>query len=428
VALAGAGSLTVLTTAVDGQAAIGAAIGLLYLFVLAVALLAPWINRAAARLTAPVLRAVWRQSGYLATRNLRANARGMTTVLTALVLSVGFGGSVWFLQDNLQRQTVAQSRAGLVADRVLTAPAGLPAGTAEQVRRVPGVAAATGVRQTSVLVKFLDSAEPFAALGVDPDGLAATLDLKVTRGSLAGLDQSGVAVSAQQAATFGWQVGEQVRFWLGDGTPASLRVVAVYDRGLGFGDLVLDRRTLAGHTATGLDDRVLVRAEPGADIDAGLAALAQRHPGGTVLDPGAVTGQLAGDLALSAWLNKLLIAVMVGYAALAAANTMVLAALARRRELALLRLVGVTRRQVKRMVHAEQVGLLGTALLIGAAIAGITLASVVNALTGQPLPYVPALGVAAVLGGTALLALTTTVLPVGRLLRIPPVESIGIKE
>jgi putative ABC transport system permease protein len=33
-----------------------------------------------------------------------------------------------------------------------------------------------------------------------------------------------------------------------------------------------------------------------------------------------------------------------------------------------------------------------------------------------------------VLGGTAVLALATTILPVARLLRVPPVEHIGIRE
>jgi putative ABC transport system permease protein len=34
----------------------------------------------------------------------------------------------------------------------------------------------------------------------------------------------------------------------------------------------------------------------------------------------------------------------------------------------------------------------------------------------------------AVIGGTTLLALITTVLPIGRLLRVPPIENIGVKE
>lgn len=114
-----------LTGATDGQTALGAAMGMLYLFVLGVALLAPWINQAAARLLGPVLRTVWGDSGYLAAANLRANARGTVAVLTALVLSVGLGGTVWFLQDNLERQTVVQSREGVLAQYVLTSGAGL---------------------------------------------------------------------------------------------------------------------------------------------------------------------------------------------------------------------------------------------------------------------------------------------------------------
>ena len=38
------------------------------------------------------------------------------------------------------------------------------------------------------------------------------------------------------------------------------------------------------------------------------------------------------------------------------------------------------------------------------------------------MPYVPPLGWVAVLGGTTLLALTTTVAPIGRLLRTPAIR------
>ncbi|XMA35860.1 ABC transporter permease [Streptomyces albogriseolus] len=146
------------------------------------------------------------------------------------------------------------------------------------------------------------------------------------------------------------------------------------------------------------------------------------------MDTGALTGELAEDVAVSGWLNKMLVAVLTGYAVLAAANTLVMAALARTRELSLLRLAGVTRGQVKRMVHAEQAGLLGVALLIGAGIAAVTLTSVVRAVTGAGVPHVPAVGWAVLLGGTAALALLATVLPIGRILRTAPVEGIGVRE
>ncbi len=424
VALAAAGSSSAFTLGASGQAALAGAVGMLYLFVTAVGLLAPWINATAATVLAPVLRRVWGTSGYLATANLRANARGMAAVLTALVLSVGLGGSVWFLQDNLERQTLAQRRDGVLAQHALVSPAGLPAGAADEARRTPGVEAATPVRRTSVLVKFLDGAEVVGAQAVDAAGLASTMDLRVRDGDLADLSGDTVAASSIRASTHGWEVGDRVEFWLGDGTPVRPRLVAIYERGLGFGDITLPRDALAGHTARDADDQVLIRAAAGAD----LSGLAARHPGSALVATGDLTTDLAADLAVSAWLNKLLVGVMVGYAALAAANTMVIAALARRRELAVLRLAGVTRGQARRMVHAEQAGLLGVAVLLGASIALATLAMVVRSVTGEPVPYVPPLGWVTVIGGTALLALLTTVLPIGRLLRVPPIEHIGVKE
>ncbi|GAA4145651.1 FtsX-like permease family protein [Actinomadura keratinilytica] len=421
-------ALTGLTGLTSGQTAMGAAVGMLYMFVLAIALLAPWINRAAAVALAPVLRTVFGNSGYLAAANLRANARGMVAVLTALVLSVGFGGTVWFLQDNLERQTVVQSREGTLAQHALVGGAGLPAAVAAQARRIPGVLAATGVRRTSVIVPFMDEAMTVVAQGVDPQGAEQTMDLKVTSGSLAALGPGTVAVSSSQADTSGWKIGGKAKLWLGDGTPVTLKVVAVYERNLGFGDVTLSNATLAGHTATGLDDHVLVRSAPNADVVPALTRLAAAYPAGAVTSGDRFTGELAQDLAISSWLNKMLVAVLVGYAVLAAANTLIMAALARARELSLLRLVGVTRRQVKRMANAEQAALLGVALTIGVAIAAVTLSSIVNAIAGQPVPYVPAPGWVVIVGGTVALALVSTTIPIGRLLRTPPVEGMGIRE
>ena len=426
-AIAGAVSASTFAAAGGGPAALAGAIGMLYLFVLAVALLAPWINGFAARLLTPVLRTTFGNSGYLAAANLRANAAGMAAVLTALVLSVGFGGSVWFLQDNLQRSTLSQHVDGTLADRALIAPAGLPASAAAQARAVPGVEAVTPLRHTTVLVRMLGDATPVEAQAIDPQDAARTIDPDVVEGSLSALNGENIAVSALQASSMRWDLGERVQLWLGDGTPLKARVAAIYERGLGFGDVMLSRSTVAGHTRTDLDDQLLIRTKPGTS-DTGLARLAAAYPGSSVVSTADLTGQLSEDLALSAWLNKLLIGVMVGYAALAAANTMVMAALARRRELALLRVVGVTRRQIKNMVHAEQAGLLGVALVIGASIAAFTLSLVVNALTGDPIPYVPMLGGVAVLGGATLLALLTTILPIGRLLRAAPLEHLGSKQ
>ena len=48
--------------------------------------------------------------------------------------------------------------------------------------------------------------------------------------------------------------------------------------------------------------------------------------------------------------------------------------------------------------------------------------------TGTATPYIPPGGWAAVVGGTVLLAGAATMLPVRRVLRMRPVEAIGIRE
>lgn len=432
VVLGGGFSLGGMTGASGSETALAFAVGMLYSFVIAIALLAPWINRGAALVLAPVLRAVWGNSGYLASANLRASARGMVAVLTALVLSIGFGATVWFLQDNLQRQTERQTEKGTLAEHVLVGGAGLPASAEEKARRLPGVEAATGVRRSAVIIDGPMGPQTAGALGVDPEGVRQTLDLGVRSGNLEDLTgRNTAAVSAPLADAKGWDVGDRARMRLGDGAPVTLRIVAVYDRGFGFGDVTVGKAVLRGHTVTGLDDHVLVRAARAAspaDVTKALAGLARQYPNASATDTAALTASIAQDLEISAWLNKTLIMVLVGYAALAAANALIMAALARTRELSLLRLAGVTRGQVKRMIHAEQAALLLAALTIGGLTAAVTLSLVVNAVAGERVPYVPAAGYVTILGATIGLAMLATMIPISRVLRVRPVEGIGIRE
>jgi putative ABC transport system permease protein len=109
-------------------------------------------------------------------------------------------------------------------------------------------------------------------------------------------------------------------------------------------------------------------------------------------------------------------------------NTLVMIALRRRRELALLQLVGATRRQVRSMARWEAGLIITIGLGVGLAIAATALLPLSHALTGSLRPYAPAAPLAAILGISALLALLALALPTRRALRSKPVEAIGIGE
>ncbi|MFE6893046.1 FtsX-like permease family protein [Streptomyces sp. NPDC057694] len=112
------------------------------------------------------------------------------------------------------------------------------------------------------------------------------------------------------------------------------------------------------------------------------------------------------------WLDYLGTGLYAGFAAIASANTLVMISLERRRDLALLRVVGSQRRQIRAMAFWEAVVVAGTALLIGTVIALATLAPILNTAFGSPLPYVPWAVAASIALGTVALTATSTGVPV----------------
>ena len=191
--------------------------------------------------------------------------------------------------------------------------------------------------------------QTYGAQGVTPDGLQQTMDLGVRVGSMDQLRADTVAVSELAARTMGVNVGERIRLRLGDGTPITPRVVATYERGLGFGDFTFPDDTIQGHVADPLANAVLVRLADRADpdeVDAALARLTRRYRGLGVLDRAGFQAAQTQEQALNTWVNLLMAGVLLGYIAVSAANSLVMGTSQRARELALLRLVGTTRRQV----------------------------------------------------------------------------------
>jgi putative ABC transport system permease protein len=80
------------------------------------------------------------------------------------------------------------------------------------------------------------------------------------------------------------------------------------------------------------------------------------------------------------------------------------------------------------MARWEAALIVMTGLGLGLAIAATALLPLSHALTGGIRPYVPLDQLAAILGGSALLALLALALPTRRALRARPVDAIGVGE
>lgn len=406
-----------------GDDAASVALAIVFTLMVAVAFLGPVVAWLASAVLGLPLRAAG-VSGELAAANTRAAARRLASAITPIVLVTAFCGTLLCMQSTVTHTSSRQIREGVVADHVVgvvgSGGPGLPAGTAARAARLPGVEAAVGVLRTGALYRAggsLDSTTVLATDG-DPGRLPAVLDLGVSAGSLGALTGDGrtVAVDTLLAGTAHVHVGDRLSLWLGDGTRLRPRVVAVYGRGLGLGQVLMPRSAVAAHAATAYDAQVLVRDRPGVPA----AAVASRLrglgvPGLTVTDRAGCRAQADKDLELNAWANRVMAGVLGGFAAVAAANTLVMTVLDRRRELALLRLTGTTRRQILGMLRWEAVMVAVAGLSVGAAIAWITLIPIARGTAGTT-PYVPLPLVAALVTATLLLTLAATTVP-ARLMR-----------
>jgi putative ABC transport system permease protein len=180
-----------------------------------------------------------------------------------------------------------------------------------------------------------------------------------------------------------------------------------------------------------MDAQMLVTYAEGADsagLDAKLASLAERTPGLEVLDRAGVRAAEDEEADRNAWVTYLLIGVLIAFIAIAAANSLVMAVGERSRELAQLRLVGATTRQVVRMVRWEALAVIGFGVVIGAAVAAATLVPFSLAIAHSAVPYLPWQVVTGVLSGALLLGLGASELPVRNALRRDAVEVIGAQE
>jgi putative ABC transport system permease protein len=418
--------LAVAITTTDPQtAAPTSEINALFL-VVAAAFFGPVVTYAVARLLAPALTALSPAGGFLATANLGAATRRFSSAITPLVLTVAVSCTFFFGFTTIDHATTNQMQAGLTGQLAVTGP-GLPAAALADARATPGVRSAVALASTSLGPSLGDSGTIPAQILTGGQG--GGLDAGVTAGSLSALHGDTIALGRHLADGAGARIGDRVAVMLGDGTAAHATVVAIYSRNLAFGDALLAPELADGHQTTPLLNEILIRTDqPAAAVAPRLQALAGRYPGLQVSDSASLITANDANNELNHWLGPFFVAMLFTFTSIAVVNTLIMIALRRRRELALLRLTGATAGQVRSMARWESVLIIVIGLGTGLAIAATALVPLSHALTGGLRPYTPAGWLAAILGISALLAVVALAVPTRQALRMRPVEAIGTRE
>lgn len=338
--------------------------GAVLLFV-GVAVLAAVIARPVAGFLGRPIAASGSVAGVLARENAMRSPRRTGLTASALMISLALVGLVAILADSARTTADAliedQFRADLIIAPTGFSSLGFSPEVAAAVERLDEVETIGRLRQGEVLV---DERSRFIA-----GGTPAVFDLvayEVVAGSFADLGPGKVAVREGDESL---DVGSVLEVIAPVGGAQSLKVVAVYTGSPNayfvsmdvFEDLFSER----------LDTQVLVRFDPSANFDSGLAAVEAAigdFPSIQIQDQEAFRVEATGQIGGIVNLLYALLAVSIIIGTLGVIGTLLLSVVERTREIGLLRAIGMNRRQVRRMIRWESViialfgGVLGTVI------------------------------------------------------------------
>ncbi|WP_405956026.1 FtsX-like permease family protein [Streptomyces phaeochromogenes] len=370
---------------------------------------------------------------WLAVSNIRGYALRLSGVVSALAMAVVFVLTYTLSQTTVMSATAQDTRTGTLAQQRLTAPGlgGLPAGTLAAVTKTSGVEAAAPVSDTTVIREYEQFGDPVVESGsamILTPAASGVLDLDVRDGSLAKLTGDTVAVSTEVARSPGSGLGDRITLVLGDGTRVSPKVVAVYDRALGFGPLALSHDLAESHTTAGLDQSVLVRTDGSEAAQRALTALAAARPGLALAPTDTGSGGSLSDAPPEVWINLALIVVLLGYLLLSIANKLVATTAQRQGEIATLRLNGTTPRQILAMMRREAAVIGAAALTTGLLLSAIPLALLGIGFLDRPWPAGPVWLLPAVALTVICTAFITVELPTRQALRTAPAHALSARE
>lgn len=428
-------SLIVTTMAIlKGPIAASTAGSATIMFVFGLALLGPVVMSRVIGLVSWPFRRAAGLSGRLAALNTRTRVARAGAVLTPIMLLTGVATADIYIGTTEVAMAETVYTENLRADAAITSPpGGFAPEVLAQVQATPGVAAASEFVASVGYVESppdsMQTADGWQLQGVSADGADGTTPVGLTAGSLRELRGNSVALSDAHARELRRGIGDEVTLRLGDGATANLRVVAIFTAKATFERILLPADLLARHTTTGRPTQIMVRANPGVDrtaLIAALAGLTAVTPATAVVDRGVLADSYSEGFNTQVLASYLVVGVVIAYGALAAVNAVVTATVRRRREFALQRLTGFTRSQVLRMTMSEGVIISLTGVLLGTFAGLVGLVPFLIARFETVVPRGPAWIYLAIAGLTVVLTVSAMVVPSWLALRSKPIEAARV--
>jgi putative ABC transport system permease protein len=362
--------------------------GVLGLF-MGIALLAPSLVKPLARVVGWPARRAGGVAGDLAGANAVRNPSRTASTAAALMIGLTLVTVVAVLGSGINAGTKKAITDQLHAGYVVDGKGSLPfrADDGEKLAATPGVKGASHVRADQAIVQGKEN----TITGVDPATIARFYTFKWTTGSertLGQLGADGALVTNGYAKDKHLKIGSDVSVKTPSGTTRSLVVRGIYDAPSAnqlLGDVSMSQQGFDEAFSHPKNKFTFL------DADAGSAATLKAEAKGLVdakLHTGAAYPK---DATKDTQIVLAMLYVLLGFSVVVSlfgmVNTMVLSVFERTREIGMLRTIGMTRRQARRMIRHESVitALIGAAIGLGL---GLFLSGLVTkAASTEALPF-----------------------------------------
>ena len=298
-----------------------------------------------ARLAGPV--------GRLSRENARRNPRRTAATAAALMIGLALVAMVSVLAQSMKSSADRAFDGGFAADYTLqpTGLSGFSPAAVQAVSETPGVRTVTPVAAGRIKL----AGELVPVLVADPPALAGPITLRVDSGTGA-LGPDELLIQRRTADELGWRVGSTVPGEYPDGATASFRLAGTFaDNQLAASPFLIAPASYRPHAPSDLISLAYVDTDGNEPTRRALEAALAPYPNIRLQDRDATKTQARNEIDQLLAVIIVLLALSILIAALGIVNTLALSVLERTREVGLLRAVGMSRRQLRRMVRYESV-------------------------------------------------------------------------
>lgn len=395
---------------------------------LGVAVLSPLFARPMASLLGAPFRSMG-MAGRLGRENAMRAPRRTASTASALMIGLGLVAFVAVFAASLRASFRVALEDTLRADFIMSTTQFQPFSPelADRLREDDAIAAVAPIRVGEVE----SEGDRQRVVGLDPAAIDAVIGVETRSGALSDLSGGGIAVLEDTAETYGWSMGDDIVVTFGRTGDVTLPIVAVFTEAEGLnGNLAISLEVYDDNFAEPLDQVVYLTAAEGVSLEdarAAVEAATEEYPNVNVYDQAEFKEEQEGFIDQLLGLITALLGLAIIIAFFGIVNTLGLSIFERTREIGLLRAVGMSRGQVRRMIRVESVVIAVLGAVLGIVIGvffgwALQRALVEDGITelripvGQLAGYVAASAVAGVLAA---------VLPARRAARLDVLDAIS---